>query len=330
MNKLYSASKFRIFAIISCAIIVIGMALGTVFHFVSNGFFNYGGEYSSYKTITVSYSIVELNGEDIDIEEICDTAIAESGANYYSKTNGSSFSDERQIEYRFAVSEDSAALDGAVTAINNKIAEALSQYIGGEIIKTHAQMSVQTGLLGGGFTLWRAAVALAVIVAVQLIYTAIRYKLSAAIVAAVMDLHNLALYAALLAICRIPVSSSALVYGIILTLVTVVCVTLLLERIKRNAKDNAGSIQDAVVASAGQTLKTNVALPVFLAVVSVLFFVAVSIESLSVIAALIPMAMALASFAVTVYGNVFLAPNVYIFIKNIGTTISKPSSKKGN
>ncbi len=332
MNKLSNELKFRILAIISCVVIVIGMALGTVLHFVSNGFFNYGGEYSSYKSITVSYSIVELNGGDVDIEGICADVLDASGVKYYAKTNGSSFSDEKQIEYRFSTSVDNSALQTAVKNINNKLKEVLSKYIDGETVKAQATLAEQTAELGGGYTLWRAAVALAVIVVAQLIYTMIRFRFSAAFTAIAIDLHNIALYAAVLALCRVPVSSSALVFGIILTLVTVLGVTFMLERIKRNAKENANiGVEELAELSARQTRKTNIAVPAILAVTAVLFFVATAISSLSVIPALIPMALAFTSFAVAVYGNVIVAPYVYIFIKNTGKKIAaKPSKKKGN
>lgn len=332
MTKLRSDLKFRILALISFAIIVIGMAMGTIFHFVSNGFFNYGGEYSSYKSVTVSYSIVEVNGEDFDIEGICTAAFEEAGVNYYAKTDGSSFSDEKQIEYRFDVSADNAALETAVKTINAKITEALSGYIDGGIIKAHANMYEQSGLLGGGFVLSRAAIVLAVIVAVQLIYTMIRFRFSAAFTAIAMDLHNLALYAAVLAICRIPVTSSVMIFAIILTLVTVVGVTFLLERIKRNSKENEKlSVEEVAGLSALQTRKANIALPAALAISAILFFVVTAISALSIVPALVPMTFAFAAFAVAIYGNVIFAPYVYTYLKNTGKAIAaKPSKKKGN
>lgn len=331
MTKLNPALKLRIIAVISFGIIVIGMALGTIFHFVSNGFFNYGGEYASYKSVTISYSYIDFQNRD-DIEEICTTAFDEAGLKYYAKIDGSSFSDEKQLEFRFSTGTDSEALEAVTEKINTKITETLSEFIESQVIQANALFSEHQGLLGGGYSMWRAAVALAVIVAVQIIYTMIRFRFSAAFTAIAIDLHNLALYAALLAICRIPVTSSVLVFGVILTLVTVIGVTFTLERIRRNAKDNSSlSVEDLAELSARQTLKTNIALPALLAIVAVLFFVAVAISSLSISTALVPMAFALASFAASVYGNVLLMPYVYIFIKNVGKKIAeKPSKKKGN
>lgn len=332
MTKLNSSAKLRVIAIISCAIIIIGMALGTVFHFVSNGFFNYGGEYASYKSVTVSYSLVEVNGENFDVEGICTAAFDEAGVKYYAKMNGSALRDVKQVEYRFATSENDEALNAAVEAINKKISEDLSGYLNPDVIKSVARLSENDGLLGGGFALWRAAVALAVIVVAQLIYTMIRFRFSAAFTAIAMDLHNIAIFAAVLAICRIPVTSAAMVFAVLLTLVTAIGVTFTLERIRRNAKENTNlSVEDLASLSARQTVKTNVALPALLAVVAVLFFVAVAVSALSLIPALVPMLLALVAFAIAVYGNVVLMPQLYIFIKNTGKKLAaKPSKKQGN
>ena len=46
MNKIIKLRHIAL--IITVVIIAIGMAVGTICHFVSNGFFNYGDEFASY------------------------------------------------------------------------------------------------------------------------------------------------------------------------------------------------------------------------------------------------------------------------------------------
>ena len=335
MSKFRPSSKLKIFAIISCVLIVLGMALGTVFHFVLDGFFNYDGEYSSYKTVTVSYLVLELNaGEDkIDVEAVCDDAFANAGISYYLKTDDSSvLKSSGQIEYRFNSSTDSSSIKTAVTVINEKIKAGVSSFE--DAPQTRAVMHEHNAVLGGGKAVSMAAVVIACTVAVQLIYTMIRYRFSAAFAAIAVDLHNLALFAALLAICRVPVSSTVMVFALLLTLATAIGVTYTLERIKRNLKDSSYeklTIEEITDLSAGETLKANIALPAFLAIVAILMFAVMAIGVMSVIPVMTPALLAIVAFAVTIYGDVMFAPAIYSFIKKIGKKSAvKPSQKKGD
>ena len=57
MTKFKLSSRMHILIIISSLIIAVGLAMGLVFEFVSDGYFNYGGEYESYKSVVVNYEI---------------------------------------------------------------------------------------------------------------------------------------------------------------------------------------------------------------------------------------------------------------------------------
>lgn len=333
MIKFKPSSKLRILSIISCALIIIGMVIGTVLHFVGNGFFNYDGEYSSYKTVSVSYNAMEIkNGDKIDL--ICNQAFESAGVNDYIVTRNSQKELERVIEYRFSKSTESASLKKAVDEINSKIKEEVADIFGDsdDLPRSLAVMHDIDTVVGGGHVTSMAAIALATIVAIQLIYTLIRFRFSAAFTAIVADLHNIALYAALLAICRVPVSSTVMVFAVLVTLVTAIGVTYMLERIKRNNKEFSNlSVEEVTDMSAGQTFKANIALPAFLAIVAILFFAAMAISAMSVVPVLTPALLIVVGFIVTCYGTVMFAPAVYCFFKNSGKKISlKPSQKKGN
>lgn len=334
MNKFKPASKFRILAIISCALIIIGMALGTVFHFVSNGFFNFDGEYSSYKSVTVPYTIIEVaSGEDeFDLETVCEKAFENAGVKYYlKKKDTNSISLNKQLEYFFKSSTDNKALNNAKAEINTKIAE-LDIFSGGIKPTSRADVHEHNTIIGGGDVTAMAAVVLATVLVAQVILTMIRYRFSAAIAAIAIDLHNLALYAALLALCRVPVSSAVMIFAVIITLATAIGVTYLLEKIKRNTKDNEKlSVVEVADLSAGQTLVANIVLPAFFIVVAVLLFAAMAVSAASIIAVLTPALLAIVGFVVTIYGTAFFAPAFYSCVKKIGNKISsKPSQKKGN
>lgn len=334
MNNFKPASKFRILAIISCALIIIGMALGTVFHFVGDGFFNFGGEYSSYKSVSVSYIVIETgSGEnEFDVEAVCEAAFENAGVNYYlKKQDPDAKSSSGELEYLFKCSTDSQKLNAAKKEINGKIAE-LAIFDGGIQPQSGAVVHEQQTIVGGGYGASMAAIVLAAIVVAQLLYTMLRFRFSAAFTAIAIDLHNLALFAAILAICRIPVASTVMVFAVIITLATAIGVTYTLERIKRNAKENEKlSNEELANISAAQTLKANIALPAFLAIVAIFMFGVMAISAMSITPVLTPALLAIAGFVVTAYGTALCMPAIYCFIKNIGNKIiAKPSSKQGN
>lgn len=333
MNNFKPASKLRIFAIISCALIIIGIVLGTVFHFVSNGFFNYDGEYSSYKSVTIPYLVIEIETKDeqLDLETICDEAFKNANVTYYFKNKDANATNNKQLEYRFNSSTDVEALNAAKDEINSKIA-ALKVFSGGIQPTSRADVHDYQTILGGEHAISMAAIVIAAIVLVHCVYVMMRYRLSAAFTAIAVDLHNIALFAALLALCRVPVSSTVMVFAILLTLATAIGVTYMLERIKRNANEYANlSVAEVTNLSAGQTLKANVALPAFLAIAAILLFVVMAVSTMSVMTVLVPALLAIIGFVVTIYGTVMFAPAIYCFIKSIVKKItSKPSQKKGN
>lgn len=331
MSNFRFSSKLKILAIISSAIIVVGMILGTVFHFVSGSFFNYSGEYKSFKSVTVNYLWVEVNGEnnETDIEEIASKAFSDAGIVSYGETCADT-GVGNEIIYKFFSSTSNEALDKAVAAINAEIVKATSGF--NDLPQSRASWQTEDSLLGGGYVLMMASVALAVVVAVQLIYTAIRFGLSAGALSFVANLHNLALYAAVLALCRIPVASSAIVFGVIVSLITAITVSFTLERAKRNFKDSDNaklSIEEICDLSAMQTFKGNLALTAFLAITSALAIVGVVISSFSPILMASPVLCALIAFLVCGYGNELFVPAIYPCIKKLcGKKSAKPSQKK--
>ena len=327
MNNFKFASKLRIFAIISFAIIVLGMALGTVFHFIGGGFFGYGGEYSGYKSVTVSYVYAEF-GEAADVKEICEAEFGKAGIKSFVSTeadNGTS----NEITYKFSQKTDDGKLKGAVEGINASLQAAAAE---DTVSQSRASFGTECAILGGGQALSRAAIAVAVIIAVQVLYSLIRYKLSAMCAALIIQLHNAGLFAAVLALCRIPVTSSVMTFAVIGSLVTALCLTVLFENIKRarkdadNAKLSAGELCDLC---ARRTFKTNLVFCAFLAVAAILVFVFTAISSLSLTVILSASLCALVAFAVSFYGSVIFAPAVYALFGKLSGKTAEPSQKKG-
>lgn len=328
MNNFKYSSKMRLLAVISAVLIVLGMTLGTVMHFLGNGFYNFGGEYSGSKSVTVTYMLTEFKNDE-EVEEICFKAFDNAQVAGYTKAYGST-SVGRQLTFKFPLSTDGDKLQTAVDSINTQIESVTSEFT--DIPQSRAVWHTDNALLGGEFVLTRSAIALAVVVAVHFIYTLIRYGLAAMATAFFADLHNLALYAALLALCRVPVTSSVMVIGLLLLLVTVVGVTLTLDRIKRNVKSDdyaKNTIAEISDLSAAQTLKTNAAMPIFLAAAALIAFGLMAISAMSVTVVLAPAAAALTAFVVCGYGNTLFVPSIYPAINMLCGKIAAPSQKKG-
>lgn len=326
MNNFKFTSKIRIFAIISFVLIVLGMALGTVLHFISDGFFNYGGEYSSYKTVTVSYVYAEFASAD-DVEAVCKEKFEQAGLKSYVSTAANS-STSNEITYKFSSSTDDNALKAVVDEINAAFKEAADN----EIANSRASYHTEQAVLGGEKAIIRATITLAVIIAVSALYALVRYKLSAMFTVLALQLHNTGLFAAILALCRIPVTSAVATFAVILSLATALCTILTLEAIKKARAESGNeklSVEEICDASGRKTFKTNLVFCAFLALASIFVLVFTAISSMSPTVILSASLCALVAFAVSFYGSA-AAPAVYpLFFKMCGKT-AKPSQKKGN
>lgn len=309
------------FIIISSIVIALGLAVGTICHFVANGFFNYSGSYGDYKSITVSYEDIDFSGSGKQpvelIEEICDKAfdsvkLANPVPTYGETSTGG------EIVYKFSKSVSADDLNKAVEAINAEIKSSVESE--GGIQFSYASAHDAEAVLGGKLAVTRAAIAVAVIMVFHFVYFIIRYKFTMGLGAILADVHNLALFIAIAALCRVPVTSSIATYAVITVLITVLGTCFLFDRLRKNIKDedckklNALEITDK---SANESFMINVIMPACLAAVSVVLFVLLSISSLSPLVILSPVICSIISFAVCVYGTVFFIPSVYSRFKQI-------------
>ena len=199
MTKLKVAAKFKLFLIISIAIIVIGMVMGTVGHFALNGFFNYGDEFSSYKSIVVRYSITE-HTED-EVKSVCKDVLSSSSG--YSVSYSESLRGG-EIVYKFSSSADDDALNAAADKITKELNAGND-----EDMENLNVASVRSGTVkeGGSRAITFASIAVASAAAFMFLYYIFRYKLRAALTALLACVHNLGLFVALIALTRLPVGA---------------------------------------------------------------------------------------------------------------------------
>lgn len=313
-TNLKLSSKMHLFIIISSVLIALGIMVGVICHFVANGYFNYGGDWASYKEVTVSYAYVDYSDEN-EVIEMCNEKFSTAGLKYQSLTKGKS-AEGGEIVYAFSVATNGNNLDAALILINDAIAEKV-----GGAAQTTVSVHTREALLGGALTIERCCIALACIIIVHFLYFVIRYKLTMALAAVLADIHNLGIFLSLLSLTRIPVASSVLAFAAITLLITVIGTSLLFDRMRKNAKNEdlkKLSVFEHADLGANECLKLNLIIPACLASVAALLFVLLSISSLSPIVIIAPVFGALVSFISCAYGTVFFTPSVYSRFKLLG------------
>lgn len=324
------SSKIHLFIIITTLLVAIGIAVGVVCQFVSDGYFNYGGDWSSYDSVTVSYKYVDFSGdgEPLDrVRTICEDAFDTAGLSGYTATYGKT-NEGGEIVYRFSASSDDAKLETAKTAIESAIKTAMGS--DADVSLSSVSVHGDDTLLGGGYSLTMAAIAIASVAAVQFVYFIIRYRLTMAFAALLANVHNLAIYVSLLTICRIPVGTSAFAFGVLCVLLTMIGTAFLFDKMRKIGKDEELSKLSSFEQAdkgATQSLKINLLVPAVMVAATVLIFVLMAISAMSVTAILSPVLSALVCFVACAYGTALFTPSVYSRFKLIGDDYRKKHVK---
>lgn len=313
----------HLFIIISSVIVAIGLAVGLVCQFVANGYFNYGAEFRSYNTIEVNYAYVDYSDED-KVIEICDSLFKRDGVSYFEYVTGET-DDGGRVVFKFSKSYGKHELEPV--AANLEVA--LRSEV--ESTQTSAVYHILDTKLNGGKVLIYASIAVASAIVLQFIYYVVRYKLTMAFAACLANIHNLALYVSLLAITRVPVGVSAIAFGALTVLFSMIAGAYLFDRYRRNlkkekyAKISGGELTDIC---ANESLSSILYPVVGTATAALLIFVMLSISAMSAMAILAPVAAAVFSVASALYGTVFFIPPVYTRIKSIGDKVKARSKNK--
>ena len=309
MNKIKFSSKMHLFIIISSIIIAIGLAMGLAFHFTADTFFNWGGDYASYRTVEVRYSVHEISTEDV--MSASEQAFEDNGVDYNTYVT-SGMSTESRIEFRFTASQDPDALSKAAEAINQKVGLA-SDNTGYAMayVDLNAHFNSDRDIMYAG-------IAVASIVVFQFIYFVIRYKLTMAAAAFIGNVHNLALFYALLAITRVQVSSAVVALSAFVVVLTMIGCAFLFEKLRKSfrtdeykAMSSFDQLDNAATAALPAVSFVNVA--IFAAVAIVLAFTAIA--GGTAFGLLMPCVCALLAVAACWYGTMFFVPSVYSRLK---------------
>ncbi len=312
------SSKMHLFVIISCVVIALGIAVGTVCQFVAGGFYNYGADWASSKSIVVEYENIDYTSSD-KLEEICSTVFSDAGIKSKKVTfvKGTS-STGGKLVYEFMSSTEDEKLNKAVDAIDAKIKADIA--VNGNIRLSYpAQSSGQT-LPEAGKALWRGGVAAIVLAVCGFVYFLVRYKLSMALGVLLALAHNLALFLSLVALLRVPIGSSVITFAVTVLVLTLFGCCVFFDKVRKNMKDEDNKKLPAIELvdkSACESFKINLLVPACLGAVAALLFVLMSISSLSPLAVISPLALALTAFVCSAYGLLMFVPAVYSRFKLI-------------
>lgn len=306
---------------VSALIVAIGLAVGLVCQFVAGGFFNYGAEYKSFNSVVVDYAYIDFP-EEQKVFEICDGEFSGAGVRYFNSVSGET-DKGGEITFKFEKSVDAEKL----SAVAAKIAEKLNA--GEENLSGAYVHEVETEL-GGAKPLIFGAIALASAAVFQFIYFAIRYRLSMACAGLLADVHNLAVFTALLAITRVPVGSFAVAFGALCVLLTMLGCGQVFGKLRANLKDEKFAALGAceqVDASVRESLMNIVITSIIMLATAVALIVLLPVSSMSLMMALGTVVTAVLATLAAVYGTVFFTPSVYVRFKKIGDNF-KATDKK--
>ena len=225
--------KLRHIAVIVTVIIVaIGMAVGTICHFLAGGFFNYGDEFASYKSVEVTTSVPEdPSGETL--QTIASEELSSLGAYEVSFSRGTGYV-PHTVVYKFYTSVNDAAISDAVSAIQSRFSQAGFE-------DSYVTSHVNDGVAEGVWQLNYVAIALASAAVFQAIYFAIRFKPGMALSALLTQLAAAGLYASLLAITRCPVGLEAIAFAAVAAIIAMICNGIFFDRVKKSFKDEANA-----------------------------------------------------------------------------------------
>lgn len=309
MNKLRFSSKMHLFIIISVAVVAVGLIMGLVFHFTSGSFFNWGGDYASYRTVEVQYSVHEITAEEV--MEASDAAFEENGVSYFTYVT-SGASTESRVEFRFTASNDPEALTRAAAAIDEEVGMA-SDNTGFATAYNNL-----TAHFNSNRDIMYAGIAVAAAVVFQFLYFLIRYKFTMAVAAFIADVHNLAIFYALLAITRTMVSSSVIALSAITVVITMICCAVMFDRMRKNFRTDEYKAMPSFEQS---DLSAKAAFPAVSVICGGLFVAILLALAVTAIAGgtafglFMPCLCALIAVVSCWYGVAFFTPSVYSRLK---------------
>ncbi len=303
MSKLTNCvKKGTLWSVIVAVVIALGIVISAICGF------NASASLKDSKTLTVTMNRYVFNNQLDTVEDICEGAIGDLKVLYEMKSAMSG--DDCEIVYVFNSDVDLTNVEDALkNAFKAQTADG-GELAGAFIYVSQANEEV-VSVLAKGFVL-RAVIATVVMAVLAFAYVAIRHSLGMGIVAAVSAIVGAGATFALIALTRIPVTSSVAYVIAVGGLLSLVMTVLTLNKV--HAKLNANEpIEETVVKAI--PVSENLSLAVVgagaMLIVGLLSLIGAGAFSMGVWFAI----TAIIAIAVAAFVGVVYAPSLYVILK---------------
>lgn len=236
MSKMKKVLNYKLLSLIAAIVIIAGVVLAAVLGF------NADVSAKGAKTLTVKIFATATDSARVDaVRVICDKEIGNKldvTDTYVTRISGDTelvyvFDEDGKVSTLQTVKNNvQAKLDAAKAEEGNKLY--------GTFLNATANVETVKATMPTGYV-WRAILAAVLVLVVEFVYVAIRFKLNMGIAAALSSFVGTALTVALVALVRIPVTTAA-AYAFAFALLYTTATTLLVlakqrEALKNEAKD---------------------------------------------------------------------------------------------
>jgi preprotein translocase subunit SecF len=305
-----TVGKIKLWAIVAAAVFAIGVIILAIFGF------NTAQTASSAKTLTVKLdSYVSVQEERLEkVKDICETEISAKGLKAKYDEEGEYTDGKKEIVYVFSENVEAKTLaetaDAVQAALDKAVAEENSGIYTATLYVTSNSETVKSVVPTN--YIWRGILAMVVVLAVEFIYVAVRYKLNMGVATTVSSLVSALLTFALVGIVRIPVTTSLAYVGAFSLLYTALLNLAIFNRLRDNLKSDEFKAQYP---------ETNDAIAASVPVKGLLTFVIASAVALVLVGAIAVTSVrwfalaALLSLLVSTYSALLFMPALYLPLK---------------
>ena len=301
MRKLMkTVGKFKLWTILGVLVIAAGILIGAVFGFHADP------TLSNVKTINVKLEAYDNEARTEAVRNICESELDKAGLKDTYTFKGEVSGLGNEVVYVFS--------ENTLTAIQNSLdaaAEADGNVLKGAFFYVSLHEEKVETVLASGY-LWRGALAAAVILVIEFVYIAVRYKLNMGATAAATSLLSVLLTLAIVALARIPVTASVIYVAAFAMLYSAFLCMLSFNRMRENFKTDEykGMPADQAIAS---SVPAKV----------ILLFAVVSAAALVLVGAVAVASVrwfalaALTALASGTYASLLFMPAMYLPLKKI-------------
>jgi len=199
-----TVGKCKLWTILGVLVIAAGILIGAVFGFHADP------TLSNVKTISVKLEAYDNEARTEAVRNICESELDKAGLKDTYTFKGEVSGLGNEVVYVFSENTDASKLETAQTAIQNSLdaaAEADGNVLKGAFFYVSLHEEKVETVLSSGY-LWRGALAAAVILVIEFVYIAVRYKLNMGATAAATSLLSVLLTLAIVALARLPPTRS--------------------------------------------------------------------------------------------------------------------------